>query len=263
MKMKYKEDYEEISFPPVIISSKDELKTQEDLKSYKKPRRGGFFSNKKNIWIIVGAISFVLLIILIIVLAVSLKKKPGGYITLDYLVESNDKITIFNPPKGLNKKDYSITLTQTGNNNNLRLLENNVNVQIEGNQFNTKEKGIIQLRISFNKAISTMAEMFKDCNKLIKADLSNFESSKVTSMNSAFLNCAELESANFDYFNSKKVENMDRAFENCERLPGLNLSSFETPKLKSMNSMFKNCVKLYILDISNFNLNKVQINNAL
>ena len=78
----------------------------------------------------IGAIALVLIIILIIVLVVSLKKKPGGYITLDYQAESNEKITIFNPPKGLNKKDYSITLTQTGNYNNLRLLENNVNVQI-------------------------------------------------------------------------------------------------------------------------------------
>ena len=285
--MKYEEDSEDIEFPPCKIN-------KDDGKYFKKKSNQNpciqfieKIKNDRKMRIIVIISGILLLILIIILIAVFAKKKPqtlhpqspkpnpdnkekkenGGYLILNYLIESNDTINIINlPPNLKDKEDFIIETINPDN--RIRNLENydfyNNNNNITYKQANF---GILKLNISFNKPLSTMFNLFKNCKDLTEVDLTKFNSKEIVNMNSSFLNCEKLFNLDFTNFNSTNVESMDNTFENCINLPGLNLSSFRSSKLKSMKNTFKNCKSIYILDIKGFDsenyMNESQMNNNI
>ena len=254
--MKYDQESEEVDFPGYSIQ-------RNDPKSYNNDDEQ---TSSKKIWIILGIIGILILAGLIVFLILFIKhkrsKNDGGYIVSKYIVKSNKAVTIFNPIYvQLGSEDYQIEIMDSGNlyANSTRILEGE-DISIEGNEFTTNKRGIIQLKIIFNKPLTSMTQMFEDCENLIEVDLSNFVSDKITSLSSAFSHCDLLEEVKFDNFKSSNLETMYASFEGCKELKGLDLSSFqETPYLKSMNSLFKNCYKLSYLNLKNFNF-QVDVN---
>jgi len=91
--------------------------------------------------------------------------------------------------------------------------------------------------------------MFKDCDKIIEIDLSNFDSSLVETMSSMFEGCTSLTFINFTNFNTSNIRAMTNTFKNCYSLYSLDLSSFDTSQVSEMNSMFENCYYLQFLNI--------------
>ena len=89
--------------------------------------------------------------------------------------------------------------------------------------------------------------------KVREIDLSNVDTSNVTSMQGMFYNCESLTSLDLSSFDTSKVKDMSWMFYNCESLPSLDLSSFNTSKVKDMSFMFRSCSKLEIFDLSSFN----------
>ena len=254
--MKYDQESEEVDFPGYSMQ-------RNDPKSYNNDDEQ---TSSKKKWIILAIIGIIIIAGLVIFLIIFIKqkrsKKDGGYIVSKYIVKSNKYVTIFNPIYiQLGSEDYSIEIMDSGCSyvNNTRILEGE-DITIENNEFSTNKKGVVQLKIKFNKPLTTMTQMFEDCENLLEVDLSNFVTDKITSLSSAFSHCELLEIVNFGNFKSSNLETMYASFEGCEELKGLDLSSFEdTSCLKSMNSLFKNCYRLSYLNIKNFNF-EVDVN---
>ena len=63
--------------------------------------------------------------------------------------------------------------------------------------------------------------MFKDCNSLVTLNLSNFDTSKVTTMYQMFYRCENLISLDLSNFDTSKVTNMFNMFEYCSSLKSI------------------------------------------
>ena len=102
--------------------------------------------------------------------------------------------------------------------------------------------------------------MFKECNKLIKLDLRNFETNEVISMGFMFEDCTELKDLiiDMDKFKTDKVTHMNRMFSNCYNLEYVNIEKFNFSKVIFMNHMFENCEKLKEIDLSKLKLSNEQ-----
>ena len=112
-------------------------------------------------------------------------------------------------------------------------------------------------------------------NSITSLNLSNFDTSKVTSMMGMFYNCYSLISLNLSNFNTSQVEIMSYMFHGCLSLKYLNLSNFNTSSVTNMDRMFGmfedidishyiykyeyygNWSSLVSLDISNFDTSQV------
>ena len=97
-----------------------------------------------------------------------------------------------------------------------------------------------------------MTDLFSGCSALTTLDVSGFNTSKVTNMNNMFYNCQALTSLDVSGFNTDKVTNMNHMFYNCQALTSLDVSGFNTAKVTDMTSMFYNCRALTSLDVSSF-----------
>ena len=102
-----------------------------------------------------------------------------------------------------------------------------------------------------------MAYMFYNNNNLQSLDLSNFNTSNVTSMYSMFLGCKSLTTLDFSSFNTSNVTNMSNMFYDCQKLTVLDLSNFNTSNVTDMSNMFYGCQKLTPLDLSSLDTSQV------
>ena len=93
-------------------------------------------------------------------------------------------------------------------------------------------------------------ELFDGCSSLTTLDLSNFDTSEVTSMWSMFSGCSNLTTLNLSNFDTSKVTTMNDMFYECSNLTDLDLTNFNTSKVKGMERMFYNCENLSNLKLS-------------
>ena len=121
---------------------------------------------------------------------------------------------------------------------------------------NNITKKEVKLIWNNNKPKSTEC-LFEYCTYITKIDLSNFDTSEVTSMYRMFSRCQSLTYLNLTNLNTSNVEKMDQLFMACRNLKSLDISSFDTSNTKSMYYMFASCQKLITLNLSNFDTSKV------
>lgn len=105
--------------------------------------------------------------------------------------------------------------------------------------------------------VTSMYEAFYQCSNLTSIDLINVDTDNVTNMNSMFGLCYNLTSIDVSNFNTSNVTNMNSMFVFCESLTSLDVSNFDTSNVINMSNMFGNCKKLTSLDVSNFNTSNV------
>ena len=108
-------------------------------------------------------------------------------------------------------------------------------------------------------SVNDMSYMFENCLSLKYLDLSNFDTSLVTTMAYTFWNCISLTSLNLNGFNTSQVTDFMGTFINCNSLISLDLSSFDTSIARIMYMMFFNCSSLTSLNLSNFKTSNVYI----
>lgn len=133
----------------------------------------------------------------------------------------------------------------------IQLYVNGKQEQFNVNSDNTFEHTFV------NVPITNMDYFTQPCrDKLKTIDLSNFDTSQVTSMYEAFYQC-EVESLNISNLDTSKVTNMSQMFNGCSNLTSLDLSNFDTSKVTNMFLMFSGCYNLTSLDVSNFDTSKV------
>ena len=105
--------------------------------------------------------------------------------------------------------------------------------------------------------VTSMYEAFYQCNKLEEINLTNVDTSNVTDMTQMFSSCSNLTSLDLSSFNTSNVTDMSAMFNVCRNLTSLDLSSFNTSNVTSMKSMFNVCRNLTSLDLSNFDTSNV------
>lgn len=98
--------------------------------------------------------------------------------------------------------------------------------------------------------------MFKGCSNLTTIDLSDFDTSNVTSMLNMFNGCYSLTSLDLRTMDTGNVTNMACMFEHCGSLASLDFSSFDTSNVTSMSRMFFSC-GVQTLDLSSFDTHNV------
>ena len=103
-------------------------------------------------------------------------------------------------------------------------------------------------------ATGSMAYMFDNC-KATSLNVSNFDTSNVTSMSYMFSSCTNLTSLDLSSFSTSNVTYMTRMFNNCS-VTNLDLSNFDTSKVTDMSAMFLNC-KATNIDVSSFDTSNV------
>ncbi len=116
----------------------------------------------------------------------------------------------------------------------------------------------IVLGDGFNTSnVTTMAGMFRQCNKLKSIDVSRFNTENVTDMHWMFWGCSSLTSLNVSNFNTANVVYFNSMFNGCSSLKSLDLSNFNTQNALIMDWMFNDCNNLTLLDVSSFNTSNV------
>ena len=108
------------------------------------------------------------------------------------------------------------------------------------------------IELIWNQPIKSCYFMFFECEDITEIDLSNFNTSEVTTMNSMFEGCLKLSFLNLSNINTSSVTDMAGMFTHCSSLISLDLSNFQTSKVTTMSVMFKDCLKLISLNLSNF-----------
>ena len=106
--------------------------------------------------------------------------------------------------------------------------------------------------------VTTMASMFESCTSLTSINLFNFDTTQVTNINHMFARCSSLTSLDLSTFKTENVTFMDNMFYGCESLTSLNLSNFITEKTSTMNEMFEGCINLEYINLKNFNGTKLK-----
>ena len=104
--------------------------------------------------------------------------------------------------------------------------------------------------------VTSMKNIFARCSSLSYLNISGWDTSNVTSMSNMFLICEKLPSLDVSHFNTSNVKDMDYMFDNLN-VDSLDVSNFNTSKVTNMNYMFFGCRKLTYLDVSHFNTNNV------
>ena len=105
--------------------------------------------------------------------------------------------------------------------------------------------------------LTTLYQMFYNCDNLTHLDLSHWNTSNVTNAGWIFFGCGDLTNLNLNNWNTSNVTNMSYMFRGCEKITNLDLSSFDTSKVTNMSQMFRYCYVLKHLDIRNFTFDKV------
>ena len=132
-------------------------------------------------------------------------------------------------------------------------------VYVEGNRKDNCKKTcqltdtLNNVKLVFNQEIDSCENMFYGPNDIIEIDLSNFDTSKVTSMNSMFRSCQNLTKINFGNIKTSSVRDMSFLFESCKKLTSIDVSNFDTSSVTNMNYMFSGCDLRGTFDLSNFN----------
>ena len=130
---------------------------------------------------------------------------------------------------------------------------NGIETPIESNgNIKNQEKGILNVTLEWDKKFAKYTKLFRNVIYIIEADLSNFDTSEVTSIAYMFNNCTNLKKVNLNYINTSLIYDLSYMFENCTKLTTLDLSCFDTKNVLKMEGMFKNCNSLKSLDLSNF-----------
>ena len=105
------------------------------------------------------------------------------------------------------------------------------------------------------KKVTSMCNMFENCNKLKSVDLTSFDAGNVNFANSMFKECHQLEEIDLSKMKISEKANISHMFNKCESLKKINLSSFCITDKNTMNNMFDNLenIKEIIVNKSNIN----------
>ena len=176
--------------------------------------------------------------------------------------------------------DFNKELKELLNNQQIEIYINGQIKNEKNNYFIPDKEGEYEIKLIFKKKIKDCSYMFRNCENIIRLDLSSFDSSDVNNMHYMFGKCHNLQEVvlsnlvadnitDMSYmfnrcfslekvvfppsFNTSNVKKMESMFTFCQNLTEIHFSdNFKTNNVKSMSGMFKNCYKLKEIDLRNF-----------
>jgi len=157
-------------------------------------------------------------------------------------------ITVKAKKDDINEDINFLTAANELNESNTELFINNKKYKYQ-QSFKPEKEGIYQIKLKLNCYVSDCSYMFCDCLRIIKLDLSSFDTRNVTKMKGMFYSCYYLTELNLSFFDTKKVTDMSKMFYYCYKLKEIDLSFFDTQNVKNMSEMFCFCNTLNNLDL--------------
>lgn len=118
------------------------------------------------------------------------------------------------------------------------------------------------VNIASNKVILPDGTRFTN-SQFTGIDLSDFDSSQITTFQYLFQNCPNLISLNLNNFDASNVTSVGYMFSGCTSLTSINFGNFDTSNVTSLDYMFNGCTNLISIDLSNFNLAKCTSSNPM
>ena len=116
---------------------------------------------------------------------------------------------------------------------------------------------IVNLKCLNTKDVEDMSYMFCltgcDYKTLKSLDLSNFNTSNVTTMRSMFNGCNKITELDVSSFDTKNVETMMYMFQYCSKLKAIDCSNFDTENCTDLTYMFGYCYELESVNVKNWN----------
>ncbi|WP_028520062.1 BspA family leucine-rich repeat surface protein [Ruminococcus flavefaciens] len=106
----------------------------------------------------------------------------------------------------------------------------------------------------FVDSCSCMFDGYTNCTDI---DLSNVDTSRMTSMSNMFYGCYSLINLDLTGVDTSKVDSMDYTFGICSALENIDLSGFDTTNVTTMEYMFYGCQSLKKIDLGKFSFEKV------
>ena len=116
---------------------------------------------------------------------------------------------------------------------------------------------ILEIKLKINKQLTTMKDMFSNCDSLITFTNNNLDTSKVIDTSYMFYECKQLSDlSDISKWDTSKITDMNSMFKGCELLLKIpNISKWDMSQVTDMNSMFEGCSCLLSLpDISKWNI---------
>lgn len=105
-------------------------------------------------------------------------------------------------------------------------------------------------------SVTTMKKMFNKCTNLSNIE-GELKTNNVTDMYAMFQNCTNLETLNVSNWNISKVEDMSGTFYRCSNLKTLDVKNWNTSSVTSMDRTFSGCSSLETLDMSDWKTGNV------
>ena len=106
-------------------------------------------------------------------------------------------------------------------------------------------------------AVTSTEHMFLFCKSLTTLDLSSWDTSNVTDMSNMFGSCTSLTSLDVSGWDTSNVSKMSYMFEECASLTTVDVSGWDTSNVTSMDYMFDQCTSLTSLDVSSWDTSNV------
>ena len=120
------------------------------------------------------------------------------------------------------------------------------------------ERASINQVVIKNKIVPTnMVGWFMNLGNLTELDLTNIDTSCVSSMQYLFLGCTGLTSLDLKSFDTSNVTDMGCMIAFCSSLTSLDLSTFDTSNVTDMRCIFEYCEKLTSIDIHTWDTSNV------
>lgn len=163
---------------------------------------------------------------------------------------SKENVRMYLVPTDETKTNYDVyfaskngTVTITDKNKNIFTYLNNV----------TR----IDLSNADTSRLTSMRGMFSGLSNLEELDLENIDTENVTDMLNLASNATKLKKINLNGINTSNVTNMQYMFFNNSSLETIDLSDLDTSNVTTMFGMFQGCSSLKHLDLSFFDTKKV------
>ena len=123
---------------------------------------------------------------------------------------------------------------------------------------------IINLNCIDTSKITSMSQLFRGLNNIIKIDVSDWDTFNVNDFSMMFTECNNLEEIiGLENFNTSNVTDMSFMFDNCKNLLRIDISNWDVSKVKDIQHMFDCCFNLETIgDVSHFDFESMIENNA-
>ena len=220
------------------------------------------------------------------------KKELNNYINNEFnnlksLIEGcirEEKIRIkweeyFNNPFFNNEIEIELKIEDDDLNKDIKIIgdefnyfnEINTVLYVDNNDFQSFKKQIkfdeigkhIIKFIFENYNLTSLKQMFEECENIEKIKFIIFDSSDVVNMSQMFSTCINLNEIQFNSFTTSNVNEMEKMFYHCNIIKELNLTKFNTLNVTNMNEMFSNCYQLKKIFLLSFNTINVKNMNGM